>query len=404
MPLVAETPNRPKAGDPPGLHAFIVGVSDYPDLPAQGEQLFARHFGMDKLDCAALSAYRVFQWLTNPSTNLQRPLATCRLLVSPSQKERDAESALTARKTSCTPQAFLDDARDWREDASMSPGNVTFFYFAGHGVRRTQDDSVLLLEGFGNGIGGALVNAVALLNIMGGMAVTTTRPNMALTQLYFIDACRNFPNVFKHLQQPQTTEVFDVELSGEEKRAAPIYFAAASGTKAACIPGQQTLFSEALIRCLTNDGADLRDDNGVDRWMVSVRSLQPALEASIADLNTKHGLQQQLGFGGIQRDATICELPTAPTVDVTFKVEPPIAAPVVRIIARDGSQNPVPNIPVPLAPHPFSCQWPAGFYTTGAEIDPALDPAAPAGQFKPTGLKTNQVKPPRWDRTLKVAP
>jgi hypothetical protein len=404
MPLVLETPNRPAAGSPPGLHAFIVGVSAYPDLPADKTKLAAHHFGMQPLESGALSAFRVFEWLTDPRTRLARPLATCRMLLLPSAKELAAEPKLAARIGDCTPQAFLKDAADWRDDASQSPENITLFYFAGHGVRRTQDDSVLLLQGFGNGIGGPLVNAVALTNIIGGMAITTTRPNIARTQLYFVDACRNFPAAFKHLQQPQPTEVFQVELSPEERRTAPVYFAAASGTQAVGIPGEQTIFSHALLRCLTNDAADLVDQNGVDQWLVTVRSLQPALEKSVDELNTKHGVQQVIGFGGIQGDAVLCELDQAPLVNVTLNIDPDAALPVIRIIARNGAQNPIANIPAPLAPHPFTSSWPAGFYTLSAEVDPTLVPTGGNFPFRSTGLKTHSVRPPYWQRKFVVKP
>ena len=72
---------------------------------------------------------------------------------------------------------------------------------------------MLLLEEFGNGIGCSLVNGVDVRNLFYGMAPSTTRPNIANTQLYFIDACRNMPEIFTNFETLQPTQIFPVELS-----------------------------------------------------------------------------------------------------------------------------------------------------------------------------------------------
>src|SRR5438128_1410514 len=78
----------------PGTHALIVGVSDYEYLPTPGILGEPRTFGLKKLASPALSAYKIFDWLMKNHADLPKPLASARLLVSPSQAEKDAEPAL----------------------------------------------------------------------------------------------------------------------------------------------------------------------------------------------------------------------------------------------------------------------------------------------------------------------
>lgn len=403
MPLVPGTTVRPTLGSPPGVHAFIVGVSDYPDLPQEGAPILAQHFGMTRLETPAVSAYRIYQWLSDVTTVLARPLATCRMLLLPSPKELAQEPALQALTTSCTPADFLMDATQWREDAATSSDNITFFYFAGHGLRRSLDDSVMLLQGFGNNIGGALVNSVDIQNIFNGMSVTNARPSMARTQLYFVDACRNFPQAFKHLTSPQTTEVFPVDLSAEEKRVAPIFYAAASGARAGGLAdGKGTFFGRSLIKCLTHDAADLIETDGQLSWDVSVRSLQGALETAISEVNAQYDVELDVSSGGVQKEAVICHLNSAPMVDVVIRVEPEIAVPLVQVVLRDDANQPVTEIPNPLTHHPFGCRLRAGFYSAGAQIPSGSVVPGGATPLRPVAQRITMVRPPRWEKILKV--
>jgi hypothetical protein len=134
------------------------------------------------------------------------------------------------------------DAGAWRDDASANRENVTLFYFAGHGVHRNVGDSVMLLPGFGDGVGGALTDAIDTANIAADIAPTATRPSIAQTQFYFVDACRLLPEKFTRFERMSTTAVFDVELNARDDRRAPIFYAAIPGSLANGLRGEQTLF------------------------------------------------------------------------------------------------------------------------------------------------------------------
>ena len=307
MALVID--HRTAHGTGPGVHAFIVGVSDYPFLPAAPTAVQPHHYGIAPLTSAALGAFAFYKWLIDAQTELPLPLVTCRLLLAPSQLERTNDPTIDA-VGAARPQLrnFLTDAAAWRTDASSSPDSIAIFYFAGHGVQRTKDDAVLLLEEFGDGIGGPLMNGVDVKNLFYGMAPSPARPQIANTQLYFIDACRNMPSIFTSFETLQPTQVFPVELSGQDNRRAPVFYASIAGTTALGLRGKQTLFSKAVVDCLLNDAADLQEINGQERWVVSVHRLAKALEFSIDDLNREHGGDQDWGYGGIPKEAPICYL------------------------------------------------------------------------------------------------
>ena len=395
MALVID--RRAGHGANPGVHAFVVGVSDYPFLPAAPVGVQPHHYGIAPLTSAALGAFAFYKWLINPQTELPLPLVTCRLLLAPSALElANDPSVATVGAARPALNNFLSDAAAWRTDASSSPDSISIFYFAGHGVQRNLDDSVLLLEEFGNGIGGPLVNGVDVRNLFYGMAPSTTRPDIANTQLYFIDACRNMPEIFTNFETLQPTQIFPVELSGRDNRRAPIFHASIAGTTALGLRGRQTLFSKAVIDCLVNDAADLEEVNGQERWVISVHRLAKALDIKIADLNREFGGDQECGFGGIPKDAQICNLQATPTVDVQLEIDPDLAVSETTIEVRDEMGAPV-AVPNPLAPHPYTCRWPAGMYSIGATV-PIGNPYG----FRPVPPRPRPVLPPRFFRRVKV--
>src|SRR5205085_5850611 len=157
-----------------------------------------------QLSSTSLTAYKIYQWLLERQARLPLPLATVRLLLSPSNEEAAQIGAELNQLgvTACTRQNFAAEARQWRTDASSHNENVTFFYFAGHGVQRSKNDGVLLLEDFGDPAEGTLHNAAEIINIFNGMAPpASVQQKMARTQFYFVDACRVLPSAFKNFER-----------------------------------------------------------------------------------------------------------------------------------------------------------------------------------------------------------
>lgn len=385
---------RAEIGDAPGLHAFIVGVSAYRNLPKGTEPGAPKHMGLRQLSCTAISAYKVYCWLLEHQSSFPVQLATVRMLLSPSPEEIARQPELDSLVNGATRENFVAAAQEWQTDAAGRPENMTLFYFAGHGAQRTKDDAVLILEDFGEG--GPLEKAVELRNIFQGMAKSDFFPNIAQTQLYFVDACRDFLRPFRRIESPNIADVFMVDLGTEDYRRAPIFFAAVPGTKAYARIGEQTLFSQALMDCLNNDGGEYQELEGEEKWCVSVHSLSKALADRNMEINAVFGVEQEIVPGGLAQEAIIYFLPEPPKVKVVLIVDPPEALPVTRVEVLDDAGAPLPPLPFPLDSNPYLSTLPAGFYTVSAVINP---PTLPFVDFRG---RSRPVKPPKFQRTMKV--
>ena len=374
----------------PGLHAFIVGASSYPFLTG-GAKVQPNTYGMRQLSAAATSADRVWQWIRNNSARLATPLATCRLLLSPSP----SESGLTAPVEPATLANFLRDAAGWREDARTHRDNATLFYFAGHGIQRDKDDSLLLLEDFNEPGGGILRNAVDMHTLGYGMSPSKSQPDIARTQLYFIDACRLQPEDLRDFERQNPTAVFTVELNGRDDRSAPVFYAALPNSAAYAVPDWQNLFSMALLKCLDGAGAESVEDptNGTRRWRVSVYSLTYALQREMRDLKNRLGGDQEFVPSGAFLQAPICYFPAAPSVDITLVIDPAAASKVceLEVVNWNGVSM---HEPAPLSPHPYSKSLPAGSYYFNLRFQPGSG-------YVPV-RKVEPIFPPRWEWTAKV--
>lgn len=362
MALVVD--NRTALSGQPGTHALIIGVSEYPFLTG-GASPVADPWDMGQLSSTATTAQKITDWIK--TAQLPVPLATCRLLLSPSA----AEPALNGAADAATLDNVLSEADAWRTDASTDPGNVAFFYFAGHGIQRNKDDAVLCLHDFRRTPGPALMRAVDIATIRAGMSPAPARPNIARTQFYFVDACRVQPTQLAKFAPMETTAVFDKDLAGEDDRTSPVFYSSISNKAALAIPAGQTLFSQALLECLTGAGGDSlgEDPAGNPLWGVLVSSLNRALEMRIEALNRQLGADQTYTTGGQFKDATICRLLTAPMVDVQLSIDPAAACAVGKLDVFDDGNVVTLSQAAPL-PQPIRQRLPAGLYNIVLSFNP----------------------------------
>ncbi len=341
-----------------GLHALMVGVSAYRHLPPAGEPPTPQSLGMVQLSNAAISAYKIYEWLVQNRDHLSVPLTTCRLLLAPTPTELEHESSLHCGSPA-TLDSFLQAARDWRIDVSTAPENVAFFYFAGHGVIRNRLDQILLLEDFNDGPGGLLRNSFDVNSLYHGMAPSRQYSRIGRTQFYFIDACRNLPQQFRQFESLSPTPAFDVRIAElRDDRIAPKFYAVAVGGVAYAETEGQTIFSRALLRCLQGAAAE-RDEQGC--WRITISTLTRTLGATVNALLQEHATEQPVVVDGLGRDAVLCYLPKPPQVQLQLFLKPPAAHAHTRVRIRDGEGALLYDLAPPI-PAPFEAVLVPGYY------------------------------------------
>jgi hypothetical protein len=304
-PMKALVFSRRQTPDTPGLHVLIAGVSTYRHGRGGHGKPAAIDLGIGQLSAAATSAFRLGQWFIAHEDRFETPLESVRVLLSPSALEIERTPELAGFGDRCTLDNFLAAAAEWRDDAARHPNSVTVFYFAGHGAQRTKGDSILLFEDFGDGVGGPLRKAVDTETVFYGMAPSKARKRIARTQLYFIDACRVRPAVFKNYRLMHTTPIFEIEEVERDDRHAPVFYAAASGSQAYAVPGEHTTFGRILLDVLARGNHAANDVRDSANAVISVRSLDTELQAGIEESNKRTGADQEYSLEGIAKDAIV---------------------------------------------------------------------------------------------------
>jgi hypothetical protein len=349
----------------PGFHALIIGISDYTFLPNPGaafelDSPFTQRMGIYRLSAAARSAWELYQWLLK--ARLSVPLKTCRLLLAPSAHESDMVTGLAEQSGTCNLDDFLTEVYQWRRDAEGDPANVAFFYFCGQGFE-VSSEPLLVLQDFGKPVGPFLRNTVSVSNLVNGMAPSSRAPNIARTQLYFVDTCRHRQESLRYFEAMNSTAVFDAEVIGLDDRSAPIFYAAAPGDSAFLIPHEYSVFSKALIECLQGAAAVHRtNEYGDATWVVSVSSLVSNLPNEVKKLLSEPQVRQEVTVSGAVRDAIICCVDTPPPVEVSIEVDPSSAAGSVTIQVRDAELNSIVYLSAPDHPYPYRILLRPGLY------------------------------------------
>jgi hypothetical protein len=353
-------------GDGPRTHALVIGVSRYrhlpdadgnpPDEPAGGET-----FELVRLECAANGALAVAEWLRDSYRQPDAPLASVRLLLSPSELElEDPRMAAADGATPPATRAATAEAIDeWRRACRGDPGGVAILYLAGHGVMiSSEGDVVVLLEEFAAREGQELDAAVDLQGVRNGMR----GPELPKRQFYFADACAFAPELRpgQELKGGVTLSAGTVPGPG----VSPVYSAAAPARQAWGVPGETTFFAQALLESVDLLAVAADGDGG---WVVTDNTLIPALGGRVFELSGERSFQ---AGGQLAGDAVFHRPSRAPRVAVEITIAPDAAHPVAVTTLKDGDGEPYRSYP-PMAL--ITDAVPAGYYTVAVEIDPATD-------------------------------
>lgn len=372
-----------------GLHALIIGVSNYPFIKASG---------LTALSGPALSAIQFANWLM-AADNLSFPLKSVRVLASPTSSE-----AVSVQDRAQVKPAVLENvsraAHEWQRDVAKSTDGAALFYFAGHGIQRSRGDAVLLLEDFLHPDGGTdLERTISVNNVYNGMANFAMCPELAKTQFYFIDACRADLDQLhlRNFETQEPTPVFKIELGGVDDRTAPIFFAAAAG-KNSWTQSSGTLFWQDLRACLDGMGAEQISMEDGDKWVVTISKLNDSLARLVNQFNRAHGFDlRSLNIDKFDPRAlttTIRKLNQAPTVPCEIGVSPS------EVFNHITATFDLPTAEKPAA-LPFdgpraSFERLAGYYSLSAQVHPTYP-----GQYHKCEPVLKSVMPPSFNYCLR---
>jgi Caspase domain len=355
----------------PGLHAFVVGVSNY-NLPTEEHLLQRHHLGMLRLNTAALTAYRLGEWLVDRKDSLAVPLASCRMLISPTAAERKREPALRGVKAQATLRRFRMAAERWREEACTNPENVALFYFAGHGIQRLRQDHVILLEEFGKKASRVLEYGIATTELINGMARAHARNVVAERQIYFIDACRNVPLGLNDIQEPKDAGLWDVgKLVPDDNLRASYFFATGEGLPAFELPDGSTVFGAALLDCLKG-GAAVYDPR-TRKWCVTLGSLRDGLHRHIQALNRRYRINQNFRAVEVFGDLPLHYQEDPPITKIDLALDPLEGGKYAHVSVKSRTNELIWHLSPPDS-MAASKQLPTGTYIVEARVDPPTDP------------------------------
>ena len=197
----------------------------------------------------ATSGWRFAKWLADEYRNAAAPVASVRLLLSPSEFEQTAVpdlAALPAEVMPATRDNVAEAVDEWHAACATNPENVAIFYAGGHGIQMSKDDGgIVLLQDFARRPAAPLDHSLDVGAVRKGMAGAT----MAQQQFYFVDACRVRPEAAIAFQTLGTGVGLQNPFEGAP-RCSAVYFSASPRRRRWGSSGDGTLFVQALLDCL----------------------------------------------------------------------------------------------------------------------------------------------------------
>ena len=335
----------------PAYHALVIGVSHYPHLDGGGRKPTKNPLADDlgQLPGAASSAVHVASWIRDHLRSAVDGRGSIRLLISPVPEEQGQLEGLKAPRA--TRRSVEMAVYDWLADVRCHQDNVAIVYVAGHGIQKTDEGAILLLEDFGKPkTPEVLTNSLDVMALQRGTKDDESNQPGSVTprlQFYFYDSCRAHPEL---LDQYYTAGA-GIRIPEPIGTQAPIASLISCGTlsrgTAWVDPNTySTLYSQALIDCL-DELVDTGEDGTTIRW----GWLHMMLEKVLADRAEARDVAQQADQGGRGPARTVVHrrppveglVEPAMERNVRFSIEPPMPAVVSRRTA-DGRMVPVAEV------------------------------------------------------------
>ncbi len=320
---------RTELGNAPGVHALLVGVSQYAHLPDVQNPPNDASWGLTSLASPALSASLLANWLQK-ATDLARPLKTLRLLLAPST----LEDVPTISSSDRIPNRanFAADALSWHADCCDSKNSIALFYYAGHGFTRGRGENNLLLTLTDLFDPGAprLENVALATNLFYGMAPQSAADTVARQQFFFFDCCRTYPDAIKYFNDSNVKDIFNVDIVegvGDDREYARLY-SVPDNISAFASEGQTTYFAKLLLDALQYAGSNRPNREG---WKVDGKAIRSRLETRYKRLT---GLDLEITSVG---SPVLRNLTVPPTVDIEVRLNPTTRATGRRVGLQNGT-------------------------------------------------------------------
>jgi hypothetical protein len=305
-----------------GAHALLIGVSEYPHLEyppnEQRRGKKANDTGtMGQLAVSALSAARVFDWVKTAPSFAGLPIKSCRLHLSPRPSEQAAVNAITNGWYGDADLETLQKAtKQWGNALPNRAGgevrNVALFYYSGHGVEHAVRPALFASDILNPDDNTGSANALSFKALP--ESVSTYGVSNAF---FFIDACRNAPELAKRLHIVGTDVLQPADEPGPAPEALIWLHATRLGDFAYQLEGAEaTFYGQSLVEGLASVQPDHRPyDRSSSPWKLWFKDLEAYMKNRVRDLLSQHDkkVAQVLIPGGdpYQGEALVAELPVA---------------------------------------------------------------------------------------------
>lgn len=274
-----------------GVHALIIGISDYPHLLGGSGAQAAVTGGMGQLEVSARTAARVFDWLNRRGHVGGAPVASCRLLLAPrpGQDKTDVDALTLGHYDDALFTSIRDAAEAW-EDALTKGGqsgapNVAFFFFSGHGVEHLASPALLAQDVLNPSTNRGARAAVSFDSVW--RAVKTYGIDRAF---FFVDACRNAPDIVRTLNLVGEELLQPAHYSTRAADALLWLQATRAGEFAYQPPvGDASIFGRALLEGLEGLPPDHTPyDRTSVPWRLVFEGLESHVQQRVLDLLREH--------------------------------------------------------------------------------------------------------------------
>ena len=324
---IQATPGLWRAGaeNAPGVHALIVGISDYPFLSGGSGPAAARapdNGGLGQLEVSALSGAMFFDWMVSTGEVGGAPLASCRLHLAPRPDETGRVDARTHGHYGLADYATLRAALDgWADEMTVAGAtgtapNIAVFFYSGHGVEVAASPAVLASDILNQLTAGQGANKAIAVD-----AMTTAIKTYNIDRgLFFVDACRDAPMAAKLIDLVGDQSLKPSRLPLRRPDALIRLQSTASGLKSYQVKDETgTLFTQAVLNGLQGPPPQyLPYDTTNLPWALKFAALEGHVKRMVSALLAGHSplaIQSVEPYGNPYNGEMIVALKAGPPPD-----------------------------------------------------------------------------------------